>query len=113
MQVHLFAKYNLDSPSDDRPIVTPIRRVQPIRGSSFSNTFDSRPVASFTPAFSRPTVFRNTVASAPGTNPCNPSPCGQYTTCSVSNAGIAMCRCIENYVPQGNTIEGCKPQCTV
>lgn len=44
-------------------------------------------------------------------SPCSPSPCGPNTECSVNNRGIALCRCIGDYVPDGNTIQGCKPQC--
>lgn len=45
-------------------------------------------------------------------NPCSPNPCGPNTRCSLNNYGIALCRCIDGYVPDGNTINGCKPQCT-
>lgn len=44
-------------------------------------------------------------------NPCSDSPCGPNTRCEVSNAGIARCRCVDGYVPDGDTINGCKPQC--
>ncbi|XP_050739992.1 sushi, nidogen and EGF-like domain-containing protein 1 isoform X2 [Eriocheir sinensis] len=47
------------------------------------------------------------------TDPCRPTPCGPNTRCEVNPSGIALCRCIEGYVPDGHTINGCKPQCTV
>ncbi|XP_068220040.1 uncharacterized protein [Palaemon carinicauda] len=44
---------------------------------------------------------------------CSPSPCGPNTRCQVSPRGIALCRCLDDFVPDGNTINGCKPQCTI
>jgi len=44
-------------------------------------------------------------------NPCSSDPCGPNTRCEVSNSGVAQCHCLDNYVPDDNTIEGCKPQC--
>ena len=41
-----------------------------------------------------------------------PSPCGPNTRCEVSPRGIALCRCLDDFVPDDNTIKGCKPQCT-
>ncbi|XP_066980062.1 uncharacterized protein [Macrobrachium rosenbergii] len=46
-------------------------------------------------------------------DPCSPSPCGPNTRCEVSQRGIPLCRCLSDFVPDGNTINGCKPQCTV
>ncbi|XP_064094899.1 uncharacterized protein LOC135207217 [Macrobrachium nipponense] len=47
-------------------------------------------------------------------DPCSPSPCGPNTRCEVSRRNnIALCRCLSDFVPDGNTINGCKPQCTV
>ncbi|XP_069969547.1 neurogenic locus notch homolog protein 4-like [Penaeus vannamei] len=55
----------------------------------------------------RPFVNRQT-----SQDPCRPSPCGPNTRCEVSPRGIALCRCLADFVPDGNTINGCKPQCT-
>ncbi|KAG7170134.1 Neurogenic locus Notch protein-like 1 [Homarus americanus] len=44
-------------------------------------------------------------------SPCTPSPCGDNTYCEVSRTGYAQCRCVDGYVPDKNTIIGCKPQC--
>ncbi|XP_018012714.1 neurogenic locus notch homolog protein 1 isoform X2 [Hyalella azteca] len=44
-------------------------------------------------------------------DPCRPTPCGPNTSCSVNARGIAQCKCLDNFVPDGNTINGCKPQC--
>merc|ERR1712106_439322 len=45
-------------------------------------------------------------------DPCRPSPCGPNTRCDTTRNGIAQCRCLDDFVPDGNTINGCKPQCT-
>jgi len=42
---------------------------------------------------------------------CAGNPCGPNTRCEESNAGFARCRCLEGYVPDGNTINGCKHEC--
>ncbi|KAK7008174.1 hypothetical protein SK128_009294 [Halocaridina rubra] len=42
---------------------------------------------------------------------CSTSPCGPNTRCEVNRRGIALCRCLDDFVPDGNTINGCKPQC--
>lgn len=76
---------------DQRPIVAPVRT------ATSSATF-ARPIA-------------HTVRASSSDSPCSPSPCGPNTRCEVNNRGIALCRCIEDYVPDGNTINGCKPQC--
>jgi len=55
--------------------------------------------------------FRNT-GQATSSDPCRPSPCGPNTSCSVTRNGIAQCRCLDDFVPDGNTINGCKPQCS-
>lgn len=69
-------------------------RAQPIRGDS------------------RPFSFRNTgVSSSSSLDPCRPSPCGPNTRCEVNRNNIAQCKCVDGYVPDGNTINGCKPQC--
>ncbi|XP_059474496.1 neurogenic locus notch homolog protein 1-like [Neocloeon triangulifer] len=47
----------------------------------------------------------------PQTDPCHPSPCGPFTTCSVGGNGAAVCRCLSGYFPQPNTIVGCGAQC--
>nr|XP_053634795.1 neurogenic locus notch homolog protein 4-like [Cherax quadricarinatus] len=52
-------------------------------------------------------------------NPCQPSPCGSNTRCETARSGgiagrntvHARCRCLEGFVPNGNTIVGCKYQC--
>jgi len=44
-------------------------------------------------------------------DPCDPSPCGPYTTCTVSNAGNPICRCEPGLVPKPDTITGCGPEC--
>jgi len=69
----------------------------PIRGGSSSSAFRS-------PGSSAVSAHRQ--------DPCRPSPCGPLTTCTVSNRGIAQCRCRDGYVPDGDTINGCKEQCT-
>lgn len=45
------------------------------------------------------------------TNPCVPSPCGQFSTCRSSGySGIPMCTCLENYI---GSPPNCRPECTV
>jgi len=44
-------------------------------------------------------------------DPCDPSPCGPYTTCMVNNLGNPICRCEEGLVPKPDTITGCGPEC--
>lgn len=44
-------------------------------------------------------------------DPCNPTPCGPNTRCEVNSKNIALCKCMDNFVPDGHTINGCKPQC--
>ncbi|KAH1017853.1 hypothetical protein HUJ05_008447 [Dendroctonus ponderosae] len=41
-------------------------------------------------------------------NPCDPTPCGPYSRCSVSHQGYATCSCLPNY--QG-VAPACKPEC--
>lgn len=43
------------------------------------------------------------------TNPCVPSPCGQYSQCRTIN-GAPSCSCLQNYF---GTPPNCKPQCIV
>lgn len=45
----------------------------------------------------------------PEGNPCQPSPCGPYSQCRVSN-GHAVCSCQNNYI---GTPPSCRPECTV
>lgn len=42
-------------------------------------------------------------------NPCNPSPCGPYSTCKVVN-NQATCSCIEN---EYGSAPYCQPECTI
>jgi len=44
-------------------------------------------------------------------DPCNPSPCGPGTQCSVNRDGNPECRCQPGYSPNPDTITGCKPEC--
>merc|ERR1719412_972207 len=41
-------------------------------------------------------------------DPCDPSPCGPNTECSVTPNGNPICRCLPNYIPNPDTITGCK-----
>lgn len=43
------------------------------------------------------------------TNPCQPTPCGQYSQCRVVN-GHAVCSCQSNYI---GTPPSCRPECMV
>lgn len=45
---------------------------------------------------------------APVTNPCVPSPCGEFAQCNDQN-GVAVCKCLPNYY--GNP-PSCRPECT-
>ena len=64
---------------------------------------------------SQPRITRPTSVSASfdrsQTDPCRPNPCGPNTQCETNNRGIALCKCLPDYVPDGNTINGCKFQC--
>jgi len=44
-------------------------------------------------------------------DPCDPSPCGPNTECTVNRLGNPICRCLANYVPMPDTITGCKREC--
>jgi len=44
-------------------------------------------------------------------DPCDPSPCGPYTICTVNSIGNPICRCEEGLVPKPDTITGCGPEC--
>jgi len=44
-------------------------------------------------------------------DPCDPSPCGPNTECSVTPSGNPICRCLPNYIPQPDTITGCGREC--
>ena len=47
----------------------------------------------------------------PKSDPCNPSPCGSNTVCTVLDGG-AVCDCMNtNYI--GNPLVGCKPECVL
>ncbi|TRY80549.1 hypothetical protein TCAL_10964 [Tigriopus californicus] len=46
-------------------------------------------------------------------DPCDPSPCGQGTSCEVDRNSNAICKCLPGLVPMADTIEGCGPECTV
>jgi len=45
-------------------------------------------------------------------NPCQPSPCGPGTLCTVNNLGNAICNCQPGLIPKPDTITGCGPECT-
>jgi len=77
-------------------------------------------VADLTTAQSHPAPIRGSSAGfrqsgfggvSSSSDPCVPSPCGPNTRCTVSRHGIAQCRCLDDFVPDGDTINGCKPQC--
>uniref|UniRef100_A0A6A7FWN7 Neurogenic locus notch homolog protein 3-like n=1 Tax=Hirondellea gigas TaxID=1518452 RepID=A0A6A7FWN7_9CRUS len=57
---------------------------------------------------SAPTIVRQQHTSI---DPCIPTPCGPNTFCEVNSKNIALCKCQTNFVPDGHTINGCKPQC--
>jgi len=42
-------------------------------------------------------------------NPCQPSPCGPNTICTVNNVGNAICNCVPGMIPKPDTITGCGP----
>lgn len=43
-------------------------------------------------------------------NPCDPSPCGPNTQCSILSNGFAKCTCLPGYLESPNTIRGCIEQ---
>lgn len=43
-------------------------------------------------------------------NPCEPSPCGPNTQCTILNNGLAKCTCLPGYIESPNTIRGCIPK---
>merc|ERR1719341_3125779 len=45
---------------------------------------------------------------APKPDPCDPSPCGPNTECSVNRLGNPVCQCISGYKPAPDTITGCE-----
>lgn len=47
----------------------------------------------------------------PQGDPCQPTPCGPNTSCSVGGNGAAVCRCLNGFFPKPNTIVGCGAQC--
>jgi len=44
-------------------------------------------------------------------NPCQPTPCGPNTICTVNNDGNAICNCVPGMIPKPDTITGCGPEC--
>nr|UEK51539.1 NOTCH1-like protein [Parasacculina yatsui] len=50
-------------------------------------------------------------ARADLSDPCQPSPCGPNTRCSINARGIVACHCLDGFFPKPNTIVGCGPQC--
>jgi len=52
------------------------------------------------------------IANRPPKNPCQPSPCGPGTTCTVNSIGNAICNCQPGLIPKPDTITGCGPECT-
>lgn len=40
-------------------------------------------------------------------NPCNPSPCGPNTQCTILSNGFAKCTCLNGYIESPNTVRGC------
>lgn len=40
-------------------------------------------------------------------NPCNPSPCGPNTQCTIIRKGFSKCTCLPGYIESPNTIRGC------
>lgn len=42
--------------------------------------------------------------------PCDPSPCGPNTQCTVLSNGFAKCTCLPGYIESPNTIRGCMEQ---
>lgn len=43
-------------------------------------------------------------------NPCDPSPCGPHTQCSVLKNDVAKCTCLPGFIESPNTIRGCVPK---
>lgn len=43
-------------------------------------------------------------------NPCEPSPCGPNTQCTILKNGVAKCTCLPGYIESPNTIRGCVPK---
>lgn len=43
-------------------------------------------------------------------NPCDPSPCGPNTQCSILENGFSKCSCLTGYIESPNTIRGCVPK---
>jgi len=50
-------------------------------------------------------------ATRPPSNPCQPSPCGPNTICTVNGDGNAICNCVPGMIPKPDTITGCAPEC--
>jgi hypothetical protein len=44
-------------------------------------------------------------------DPCDPSPCGPNTECTVTGSGNPICRCLPTYIPKPDTITGCGREC--
>ena len=44
-------------------------------------------------------------------NPCQPSPCGPNTICTVNIDCNPICRCVPGMIPKPDTITGCGPEC--
>ena len=44
-------------------------------------------------------------------DPCNPSPCGRNTICTVNHLGQALCTCLPGMLGNPLNPEGCKPEC--
>lgn len=55
-------------------------------------------------------AFTPSVEVIPTINPCDPSPCGPFSRCLVSQQGYATCSCIPNYK---GAPPACKPECIV
>jgi len=50
-------------------------------------------------------------STRPPSNPCQPSPCGPNTICTVNGVGNAICNCVPGMIPKPDTITGCGPEC--
>lgn len=46
-------------------------------------------------------------------NPCEPSPCGPNTQCSVGTNNFPVCACTPGFFGEADSEEGCKPECQV
>lgn len=46
-------------------------------------------------------------------NPCESSPCGLNTQCTVLSSGFAKCTCLPGFIESPNTIRGCIPKSSV